>query len=272
MPSDARADHGLFAVSVPGNRRIGRLSACSWSCGSSRIGSSLAIAVSRHPFVFAGLAPAPRGPVPPAARPAAICGPRLGRAVHHRRRGAVRRHGATSAPTPIRRAWLAARLPGAGADLLRAGREAPVRRADHPRQPLLQPRPVGAADPDGPPGLRATIIASQALISGAFSLTRSAINLGLLPRRRGRPHEPADRGADLHARRELGPARLCWLVLVFPAATSLPPTGSRSPATMAITSIGFYIARYRWGWPPSSWPSCGAMLTIDLMFFGADVP
>ena len=76
------------------------------------------------------------------------------------------------------------RVPGAAAQLLRPGRAAPRRAATHGRRtrsttlvagaPLLIPMVVLATV--------AAIIASQALISGAFSLTHQAVQLGYLPR------------------------------------------------------------------------------------------
>ncbi len=50
----------------------------------------------------------------------------------------------------------------------------------------------------------ATVIASQAVISGAFSLTRQAVQLGYLPRVDDRPHLGARDGPDLHPARSTG--------------------------------------------------------------------
>ena len=48
----------------------------------------------------------------------------------------------------------------------------------------------------------ATVVASQALISGAFSLTQQAVQLGFVPRVADHPHLGDDRGTDLRAERE----------------------------------------------------------------------
>ena len=103
--------------------------------------------------------------------------------VHHRRRGALRGHG------PLRQAadpdrLVHDRVPGAAPQLLRPGRaatssEGPTRSTnpfyDAGRAaPLLIPMVVLAT--------MAAVIASQALISGAFSLTSQAVQLGYLPR------------------------------------------------------------------------------------------
>ena len=52
----------------------------------------------------------------------------------------------------------------------------------------------------------ATIIASQAVISGAFSVTHQAVQLGFLPRLQDRAHQREGAGPDLHSGGQLGPA------------------------------------------------------------------
>ena len=106
-----------------------------------------------------------------------------------RRRGALRRHGPFRPPAdPV---GLARPRPaGAGAELSRTGRAA-ARPSRADREPLL---------PDGCPDWAllplvllatvGTVIASQAVISGAFSMTQQAMQLGLLPRMRGRCAPP----------------------------------------------------------------------------------
>ena len=83
--------------------------------------------------------------------------------------------------TPVRLAWIAMVLPaltlnyfGQGALLLS--------HPDYGRQPLLPPGAGLGADPPGALATLATVIASQAVISGTFSLIRQAIQLGYLPR------------------------------------------------------------------------------------------
>ena len=62
------------------------------------------------------------------------------------------------------------------------------------------------ADAGGGAGDAAAIIASQAVISGAYSMTRQAIQLGFLPRMRDALHLGARGRADLHAGGELAAA------------------------------------------------------------------
>jgi KUP system potassium uptake protein len=121
----------------------------------------------------------------------------------------------------------------------------------------------------------ATIIASIALIFGAFSLTRQAIALGVFPRV-GVVHTNAEMKGQIYM-----PA-VNWLLLAacLTLAVTFRNSGNLAAAygiavtgTMAVTSIGFYvIARYLWGWPAIvAGLASGVMLTIDLTFFGANL-
>lgn len=120
----------------------------------------------------------------------------------------------------------------------------------------------------------ATVIASQAVISGAFSLTRQAVQLGQCPRLRivqtsseetGQVYVPAVNVA-------LGLATV-GLVLGFRTSGNLAAAyGIAVSSTMVITTIlTFYVMRKQWKW--SFWLAGGiatALLTIDLVFFGAN--
>ena len=98
----------------------------------------------------------------------------------------------------------------------------------------------------------ATMIASQAVISGAFSLTRQAIQLGYLPRLRIKHTRRADR-PDLHPGDQLGAhGRGVGLVLGF---RSYQPTGGRlrrrGHHDMVFTTLLFvFVARQRVGVEP----------------------
>ncbi len=121
----------------------------------------------------------------------------------------------------------------------------------------------------------AAVIASQALISGAFSLTQQAIQLGFLPRM----------NVDHTSPREIGQVYLgtvnymlmaaCLLVVfIFQTSSNLAAAyGVAVTSTMVITSILlFVVMRYRWGW---SRLTAGTLTTIfliaDLAFFGANI-
>jgi KUP system potassium uptake protein len=117
----------------------------------------------------------------------------------------------------------------------------------------------------------AAIVASQALISGAFSLTQQAIQLGYSPRLTI-VHTSAQQSGQIYipeVNKALAVGTLT-LVLAFRSAGALAATyGVAVTGTMAITTILFFqILRYRWQWP--AWRAYGFLvffLAIDLAFF-----
>jgi KUP system potassium uptake protein len=121
----------------------------------------------------------------------------------------------------------------------------------------------------------ATIIASQAVISGAFSITKQAVQFGFLPRltmahtsstESGQIYMPAVNWALMIA---------CILLVVgFKSSSNLAAAyGIAVISTMTITSLMFLVvSRERWGWP--AWKMMlvvGTFLIIDLAFFGANL-
>ena len=121
----------------------------------------------------------------------------------------------------------------------------------------------------------ATVIASQALLSGAFSLTQQAIHLGYLPRM-GIQHTSA-----VHIGQIYVPV-VNWslfigtisLVLLFGSSTNLAAAyGIAVSGTMVMTTLLLYvIARHAWHWPVLvAGTVTGTFLLIDLGFFSANV-
>ncbi len=121
----------------------------------------------------------------------------------------------------------------------------------------------------------ATIIASQALISGSFSLIQQAIALGIFPRQRIVHTNP-----NIHGQIYLPfvnwslMAGCLGLVILFKTSGALAAAyGIAVTGTMAITTIGFYlVTRHLWRW--QRWLAvlvCGVFLCIDLMFFSANL-
>jgi KUP system potassium uptake protein len=115
----------------------------------------------------------------------------------------------------------------------------------------------------------ATVIASQALISGAFSLTRQAMLLGYLPRVtiKHTAHHTEGQIYIPEVNNLLAFGCLA-LVLTFRESVKLAAAyGIAVTGTMAITSILYYIvARHTWGW--SRWKA-GGLLVLFLAF---DIP
>ena len=86
----------------------------------------------------------------------------------------------------------------------------------------------------------ATVIASQAVITGAYSLTRQAIQLGLLPRLEIRHTSEAHVGPDLHAARQHAAAdrRCCCWSLLFRSSSALASAyGIAVTGTMVVTAM-----------------------------------
>ena len=121
----------------------------------------------------------------------------------------------------------------------------------------------------------ATIIASQAVITGAFSLTQQAMQLGLLPRLSIR------QTSEGHAGQIYVPS-VNWLVLFgvivltlgFKTSSAMAAAyGIAVTGTMVITCcLAFIVTRRRWGWSlPMSLAVIIPFLTIDLVFFGANI-
>jgi len=115
------------------------------------------------------------------------------------------------------------------------------------------------------------VVASQALISGAFSLTRQAVQLGYVPRvtivhtsgrTEGQIFIPEVNALLMVA--------CVALVLQFKSSGALADAyGIAVTGTMAITSVlFFFVARDRWGWSVVRAAALlGLFLTVDLAFF-----
>lgn len=121
----------------------------------------------------------------------------------------------------------------------------------------------------------ATIIASQAVISGAFSLTRQAIQLGYLPRLNIRHTSIAQIGQIY-----VGPVNwmlmICTIALVigFQSSSKLAAAyGVAVTSTMLITTTLFFVvARKRWNWPLwTAAPLAGLFFVVDIPFFLANI-
>ncbi len=124
--------------------------------------------------------------------------------------------------------------------------------------------------------IAATIIASQALITGTFSLTRQAIQLGFFPRLTVR-HTSAEREGQIYlplVNRMLAIGAIAT-VLGFGSSERLAGAyGIAVTGAMTMTTVAFYfVARRRWHW---SWPAtaslCAFFLAIDLALFVSNIP
>lgn len=171
--------------------------------------------------------------------------------------------------TPVRRAWFAIAFPclvlnylGQGAFLLK-----------HPegiQNPFYLMVPEWAQVGMVILATLAAIIASQALISGVFSLSRQAVQMGFAPRMQ-----------IIHtSSREIGQIYIpfinwllmigvLWLVFTFKSSSNLASAyGVAVTATMTITTILLYfVARHLWNWTrPKTALMIGLFLLIDMAF------
>ena len=123
--------------------------------------------------------------------------------------------------------------------------------------------------------MAATIIASQAVISGAFSVAQQAVQLGLLPRLEIQHTSDKQLGQIyLPKVNMILMVGVCALVLAFGSSARLASAyGIAVTGDMVITSmLAIIVFRYAWGW---RWPVVlGIMLPIlalELVFFYANI-
>ena len=173
---------------------------------------------------------------------------------------------------PIRLAWFGLVLPSLILNYL--GQGALLLANPAARHPFFELAPSWALVPLVVIATAAAIIASQALISGSFSITRQAVQLGLSPR------------LDIEhtSAREMGQVyvpRVNWALMVATVAIVIGFGSSGAIAaaygiavtlTMIITVLLLYVvAVERWHWPkPLALFVMGIFLIIDLAFFGAN--
>jgi KUP system potassium uptake protein len=176
---------------------------------------------------------------------------------------------------PIRLSWFGLVLPALLLNYFGQGAMV-IARPETIEQPFYLMAPDWALYPLVGLATAATVIASQAVISGAFSLTRQAVQLGFLPRL----------GIRHTSEREIGQiyiSAINWalaaaaigLVLGFRSSSRLAHAyGVAVTTNMTFATILFAsIARSRLGWP--KWATIllvAAFLTVDLAFWGANLP
>ncbi len=174
---------------------------------------------------------------------------------------------------PIRIAWFAAVLPGLLLNYFGQGALL-LEDAGAAANPFYRLAPGWAVLPLVGLATAATVIASQAVISGAFSLTHQAIQLGYSPRLPV-SHTSASESGQVY----VGPANwvlmsaACALVVGFGESAGLAAAYGMAVSTDMVitTALLCVVAARRWGWGRSAWLLGAALLPMDLAFFGANL-
>ncbi|MES2832086.1 MAG: potassium transporter Kup [Pseudomonadota bacterium] len=174
---------------------------------------------------------------------------------------------------PIRLAWFMVVFPGLGLNYLGQGALL-LANPDAVSNPFYQQLGAWSIYPLVALATMATVIASQATISGTFSIVQQAISLGFLPRMR----------VIYTSEREIGQIYIPlinWLQLIavimavvgFGSSTNLASAyGIAVTATMLMTTIlTFFVIRYKWKYNLLlCWAATGFFLVIDVTLFAAN--
>ena len=175
---------------------------------------------------------------------------------------------------PIRLTWFAVVLPALTLNYLGQGALLLIE-PDAAVNPFYRMAPPWALYPLVVLATAAAVIASQAIISGAFSLTMQAIQLGYSPRLRAIYTSERIIGQIYVPVVNWGLMVACVaLVLGFRTSSNLAAAyGVAITTTMLITTVLFYVvARRRWHWPAAAaLPIAAFFIVIDLAFFGANM-
>ncbi|HAM70653.1 MAG TPA: potassium transporter Kup [Verrucomicrobiales bacterium] len=164
--------------------------------------------------------------------------------------------------TPIRRAWFWVVFPGLILNYLGQGAVLLVR-PEARSNPFYNLAPAWALYPMVVLSTLAAIIASQALISGAFSLTMQGIQLGYIPRLNIQHTSSTERGQIYIPPMNWALMVACiGLVIGFKSSDALAAAyGIAVTLTMMITSVLFgFAARKLWGW------SLGRAVALSTLF------
>jgi KUP system potassium uptake protein len=175
---------------------------------------------------------------------------------------------------PIRAAWFTLVFPGLLLNYFGQGALL-LQHPDAAAQPFYRLAPSVLVVPLTVLATVAAVIASQALISAVFSMTRQAVQLGYSPRVEIR-HTSATTIGQIYV------PTVNWalmlgciaLVLLFQSSTALAAAyGIAITMTMTITTVlAYVVARHVWGW--SRWTAgslTALLLVVDIAFLGSNL-
>jgi KUP system potassium uptake protein len=175
---------------------------------------------------------------------------------------------------PIRAAWLCVALPALALQYFGQGALVLANPAAA-KDPFFSIIPQIAYWPVLVLAIVATVIASQAVISGAYSVTQQAVQLGLLPRIDIRRTSETVAGQIFvpSVNRMLMVGVLVLLVLFQTSSNMASAYGIAVTGTMVVTILMvFVVARHHWKWSlPATLAVVAPLLLIDLSFLGANL-
>ncbi len=175
---------------------------------------------------------------------------------------------------PIRLAWFSLAMPalvlnyfGQGAMLLD--------QPDKVRNPFFEMAPTWALYPLIGLATCAAVIASQALITAAFSVTKQAIQLGYLPRLRIM-HTSVKETGQVYVPFINWSLYLCIVLAVVTFGSSSKLASAYGIAVtidmLITTTMTFFVIRYGWKYPWSlSFAATGFFFIVDFVYFSANV-
>jgi KUP system potassium uptake protein len=262
---------GLFAIQRHGTERVGRMFGPVMLLYFATIAAMGVGHIAGHPQVFRALSPAYIGsffaahPIYSFLSLGAVVYAFTGTEALYADMGHLGRK-------PITRAWLWIVVPALMLNYL--GQAAMLLR--HPEfidNPFFHMVPPSLTIPLLVIATLATIIASQAVISGAFSVTQQAIQLGFIPRMRITHTSSRAQGQIyLPAVNWSLAAMVALLVVAFRhSAAMLPAYGLAVVGTMLITTLMQYVVIFRI-WKRPLWQSgvgFAAFVTVDLIFLAS---
>ncbi|MGV3572590.1 MAG: potassium transporter Kup [Ramlibacter sp.] len=175
---------------------------------------------------------------------------------------------------PIRLAWFSVVMPaltlnyfGQGALLLE--------RPEAVKNPFYMMAPDWALVPLVVLATAATVIASQALITGAFSVTKQVVQLGYLPRLNVQHTSVRDTGQIYIPAVNWGLfAAIVLAVVMFRSSSALAAAyGIAVTLDMLITTVlTFFVIRYGWNYPLALCVAAtGAFFVVDVAFFASNL-
>ena len=175
---------------------------------------------------------------------------------------------------PIRLAWFSVVLPALALNYFGQGALL-LHRPEAVTNPFYELVPSWALYPMIAVATSAAVVASQALISGAFSLTQQAVQLGFCPRVSIHHTSERERGQIYIPEVNWGLMVACiGLMLAFKNTSNLAATyGVAVCGTMTLTTVLYSaVARTRWHWSMAKVLSLGGLfLVVDLAFFTSNL-